>query len=41
MLQLPVSVLEENFRFSKNKASGLVIIISTIIGLPVALAIVH
>jgi neurotransmitter:Na+ symporter, NSS family len=38
MLQIPVSVLEDTFRFSKNKASGLVIIISTIVGLPLALS---
>ncbi len=38
MLQIPVSVLEDTFRFSKSKASGLVIIISTIIGLPLALS---
>jgi SNF family Na+-dependent transporter len=38
MLQIPVSVLEENFRFSRSKASGLVVIISTAIGLPLALS---
>ncbi|MGD9673531.1 MAG: hypothetical protein AB7U98_08640 [Candidatus Nitrosocosmicus sp.] len=38
MLQIPVSMLEENFRFSRSKASGLVVIISTAIGLPLALS---
>jgi NSS family neurotransmitter:Na+ symporter len=38
MLQIPVSVLEENFRFSRSKSSGLVMIIATIIGLPLALS---
>jgi NSS family neurotransmitter:Na+ symporter len=38
MLQIPVSVLEDTFRFSKSKASGFVAIISTIIGLPLALS---
>jgi neurotransmitter:Na+ symporter, NSS family len=38
MLQIPVSVLEDTFRFTKSKASGLVIIISAIVGLPLALS---
>jgi len=38
MLQLPVSVLEENFKLSRSKASTLVIIISSIVGLPLALS---
>lgn len=38
MLQMPISVLEENFRFSRSKSSGLVMIIATIIGLPLALS---
>jgi neurotransmitter:Na+ symporter, NSS family len=38
MLQISVSVLEENFKLSRSKASRLVTIISTIIGLPLALS---
>jgi SNF family Na+-dependent transporter len=38
MLRIHVSVLEENFWFSRSKASGLVVIISTVVGFPLALS---